>query len=64
MLRGDVKLEEGNRGIPEESMLEPILFKIFNNLGIKEWNMLMKCADGKTQGGVVDTGEDRDIVQK
>lgn len=42
--------KEGTRGIPEESILEPILFKnLINNLGIKEWSMLMKCADGQKQ---------------
>lgn len=56
---------EGNRGIPEESISEPILFKIvINNLGIKEWNMLMKSADGKRQGGTVNIREDGDMVHK
>lgn len=56
---------EDNGGIPEELILEPILFKILiNNLGIKEWNMLMKSADEKRQRGIVNTREDRDIVQK
>lgn len=56
---------EGTRGIPEESILEPILFKILiNNLGIKEWSMLMKSADGQKQGGSVNMREDGVITQK
>lgn len=56
---------EGTRGIPEESILEPILFKILiNNLGIKEWSMLMKSADGQKQGGSINMREDGDSVQK
>lgn len=56
---------EGTWGIPEKSILEPILFKILiNNLGIKEWSMLMKSADGQKQGGSVNTGEDGDIMQR
>lgn len=55
---------EGDGGIPEESILEPILFKILiNNLGIREWNMLMKSADERRQGGIVNTREDGEIAQ-
>lgn len=46
-------------------MPEPILFKIFiNNLGIKEWCMLMKAADEERQGRDVDTKEGWDVTQK
>lgn len=56
---------EGTGGIPEESILEPILFKILiNNLGMADWSMLMKSADGQKQGGSVNAREDGEITQK
>lgn len=65
LLKGAPSSREGSRGIPAESMPEPILNKIFiNNLGIKERCMLMKAADEERQGRAVDRKEGWDVTQK
>ncbi|CAM4697526.1 unnamed protein product [Caretta caretta] len=64
LLKGELSgWREVTSGVPQESVLRPILFNLFiTDLGTKSGSVLIKFADDTKLGGIANLEKDRDII--
>ncbi|CAM5139726.1 unnamed protein product [Natator depressus] len=66
LLKGELSgLREVTSGVPQGSVLGPILFNLFiTDLGTKSGSVLIKFADDTKLGGIANLERDREIIQE